>query len=170
MSGSRLTSISESAQKLYDFQRTMSTANWSLIIGCFLFFFIGGYLFYAALFAAVGSVVDDTQGSQGLTIPITMPLIFSFFIMTGAVRAPDSSLALWASIIPFTSPSVMMARIAYGVPGTVPYWQLIVSMVSLVAGFLFTTWMAGKIYRTGLLLYGKKVTWKEMVKWAFYSK
>ncbi|MBV9988654.1 MAG: ABC transporter permease [Chitinophagaceae bacterium] len=158
---------SEAAQKVYNVQHTLGTANWPLIIGCFIFYFVGGYLFYAALFAAIGSVVEDVQGSQSLTLPVTMPIIFSFFIMTSAIQNPDSSLAVWASIIPFSSPIVMMARIAFGVPGTVPYWQLGASMLCLVSGFLFTTWLAGKIYRTGILLYGKKTTWKEMMKWAF---
>jgi ABC-2 type transport system permease protein len=167
MPGGGAMQASESAQKLYDFQHTMSTANWPLIIGCFIFYFIGGYLFYAALFAAVGSVVEDVQGSQSLTLPVTMPIILSFFIMTSAIQAPDSQLAVWSSIIPFSSPIVMLARIAFGVPGTVPYWQLGASMVSLVLGFMFTTWLAGKIYRTGILLYGKKISWKEMMKWAF---
>jgi len=147
---------SEAAQKLYNVQHTLSTANWSLIIGCFIFYFIGGYLFYAALFAAVGSVVEDLQTSQSLTLPITMPIIFSFFIMTSVIQAPETKLAFWASIIPFSSPIVMMARIAFGVPTTVPYWQLGLSMLVLILGFLFTTWLAGKIYRTGILLYGKK--------------
>ena len=158
---------SEGAQKIYDLQHSFSTVNWSLVIGCFIFYFIGGYLFYAALFAAVGSVVEDLQTSQSLTLPITMPIIFSFFIMTSVIQAPETKLAFWASIIPFSSPIVMMARIAFGVPTTVPYWQLGLSMLILILGFLFTTWLAGKIYRTGILLYGKKITWKEMIKWAF---
>lgn len=141
--------------------------NWALILGCFVFYFICGYLFYASLFAAIGSVIDDVQNAQSLTLPITMPIIFSFIIMTNAVQNPDSSLALWGSLIPFSSPMVMMARIAYGVPETVAYWQLIVSMLLLVSSFLFTTWMAGKIYRTGILLYGKKPGWGQMMKWAF---
>ena len=167
MPGGGMMQASEGAQKLYALQHSLSTANWPVIIGCFIFYFIGGYVFYAALFAAVGSVVEDAQSSPGLTLPITMPIIFSFFIMTTAIQTPDSPLAIWASIIPFSSPIVMMARVAYGVPGTVAYWQLAASMLSLIAGFLFTTWLAGKIYRTGLLMYGKKVTWKEMFKWAF---
>lgn len=158
---------SEAAQKIYQFKHLMNTANWFTIIGCFIFYFIGGYLFYASLFAAAGSAVEDVQNSQSLTMPITMPIIFSFIIMTTAINNPDSSVAVWASIIPFSSPIVMMARVAYGVPGTVPYWQLLLSMASLVIGFLFTTWVAGKIYRTGILMYGKKTTWKEMIKWAF---
>jgi ABC-2 type transport system permease protein len=167
MPGGGMMQASEGAQKLYQIKHTLSTANWPLIIGCFIFYFLGGYLFYAALFAAVGSVTEEIQNSQSLTLPITMPIIFSFFIMTSAVQSPDSQLAVWASIVPFSSPIVMMARIAYGVPGTVPYWQLGSSMLTLIIGFLFTTWLSGKIYRTGLLMYGKKVTWKEMFKWAF---
>ncbi len=158
----------DAAQQIYKMQHTFSTANWPVIIGCFIFYFLGGYLFYAALFAAVGSVVnEDPQDAQSLMLPITMPIIFSFIIMTNAVQDPSTSIAVWASIIPFSSPMVMMARIAYGIPGTVPYWQLAASMGSLVGGFLLTTWLSSKIYRTGILMYGKKVNWKEMGKWAF---
>lgn len=155
------------AEKIYNIQHVFNTVNWPLVIGCFIFYFLGGYLFYAALFAAAGSAVEDIQNSQSLTMPITMPIIFSFIIMTTAVNSPDSPVAVWASIIPFSSPIVMMARVAYGVPGTVPYWQLAASMLSLIGGFLFTTWLAAKIYRTGILMYGKKVTWTEMIKWGF---
>jgi len=143
-------------------------ANWPLIIGCFLFYFLAGYLFYASLFAAVGSVVnEDPQEAQSLMLPITMPIIFGFIILTSSLQNPNSPMAVWASIIPFTSPIVMMGRIPFGVPDTVPYWQLAASMLALIAGFLFTTWFAGKVYRTGILMYGKKATWKEMVRWAF---
>ncbi len=167
-SGGGMVQAGEAAQKIYKFQHTMSTANWPIIIGCFIFYFLGGYLFYASLFAAVGSVVnEDPQDAQSLMLPITMPIIFSFIIMSNAVQDPNTSIATWASIIPFSSPMVMMARIAYGVPGTVPYWQLAASMLSLIGGFLLTTWLSGKIYRTGILMYGKKVSWKEMGKWAF---
>ena len=159
---------SDAAQRLYSVRSSLATANWPLILGAFLYYFIGGYLFYASLFAAVGSVVnEDPQEAQSLLLPITMPIIFSFLIMTFAVRDPAGTLAVWASMIPFSSPIVMMARIPYGVPGTVPWWQLGLSMVLLAGGFLFSTWMAGKIYRTGILLYGKKPTWKTMWKWAF---
>ncbi|MDB5223774.1 MAG: rane protein [Chitinophagaceae bacterium] len=145
-------------------KNTLAQANWALIIPCFLFYFIGGYLFYAALFAAVGSVVnEDPQEAQSLMLPITMPIILSFVIMTTAAAKPDTPIAVWASIIPFSSPIVMMARI----PSGVPFWQLALSMVSLVAGFILTTMLAAKIYRTGILLYGKKVTFKEMSKWLF---
>lgn len=165
--GAAAVQASEAAQRIYNFQHVVSTANWTMIIGCFVFYFIGGYLFYAALFAAVGSAVEDAQNSQGLTMPLTTPIIFSFVIMASAINSPDSPLAVWASMIPFSSPIVMMARVAYGVPGTVPYWQLATSMGLLVLGFVFTTWLSAKIYRTGILLYGKKVTWKEMIRWGF---
>ncbi len=168
MPGGGMMKAGEAAQQIYKVQHTFSTANWPVIIGCFIFYFIGGYLFYASLFAAVGSVVnEDPQDAQSLMLPITMPIIFSFIIMTNAVQDPSTPIAIWASIIPFSSPMVMMARIAYGIPGTVPYWQLAASMLSLVGGFLLTTWLSGKIYRTGILMYGKKVSWKEMGKWAF---
>lgn len=146
----------------------LSSVNWPLVVGCFIFYFLFGYLFYAALFAAVGSSVnEDPQDAQSLMFPITMPIILAIIIMINAITHPESSLATWSSIIPFFSPIVMMARIPFGVPGTVPYWQLGLSMVLLIAGFLVTTWISAKIYRTGILLYGKKATWKEMWKWAF---
>ncbi len=149
-------------------QMTLSSVNWWLIIACFLFYFVFGYLFYAALFAAVGSAVnEDPQDAQSLMLPITMPIVLAIIIMINAITQPESQLATWSSIIPFFSPIVMMARIPFGVPGTVPYWQLGLSMVLLVAGFLLVTWLSAKIYRTGILLYGKKVTLKEMWKWAF---
>jgi ABC-2 type transport system permease protein len=134
------------------------------VIPCFLFYFLGGYLFYASLFAAVGSVInEDPQEAQSLMLPISMPIIFAFIIMSSNLDSPDSPAMVWASIIPFTSPIVMMGRIPSGVPAL----QLVASMLLLVGGFLFTTWLAGKIYRTGILLYGKKASWKEMLKWAF---
>lgn len=134
------------------------------IILCFLFYFLGGYLLYAALFAAVGSAVDqDMTESQALTLPITMPLIISFLIMFNAIQQPNSPLAVFCSIFPLSSPLVMMARIPFGVP----WWQLALSIIFLIVGILITIWMAGKIYRTGILLYGKKVTLKELGKWAF---
>lgn len=156
------------ALKVLEVKGIMATANWPLIIGCFLFYFLGGYLFYAALFAAVGSVVnEDPQEAQSLMLPITMPIILGFIMMTSSIQNPSGPLAFWGSIIPFTSPIVMMSRIPSGVPDSVPYWQLGLSMLLLIAGFLFTTWLSGKIYRTGILMYGKKASWKEMIKWVF---
>ena len=135
-----------------------------LIIFCFLFYFLGGYLVYASLFAAIGSVVsEDQQEAQQLVFPVMMPIILAFFIMMQGVRDPNSSLVVFGSLFPLTSPVVMMGRIVYGVPA----WELITSMLLLVVGFIFFSWLTAKIYRTGILLYGKKVTWKEMIKWAF---
>lgn len=146
----------------------LSSINWLTVIGLFLFYFLGGYLFYAALFAAVGSVInEDPQEAQSLMLPITMPIVFGFIMLTSTIENPSGPLAFWGSVIPFTSPIVMMARVAGGVPESVPYWQLALSMVLLIGGFLFTTWLSAKIYRTGILMYGKKASWKEMLKWAF---
>ncbi|HRP56390.1 ABC transporter permease [Agriterribacter sp.] len=133
-----------------------------LILFCFIFYFLGGYLLYAALFAAIGSVVsEDQQEAQQLVFPVMMPLILGFVIMTKAINDPDSGIAVFGSLFPLTSPVVMMGRITYGVP----WWQLGLSMLLLVLSFLFFTWITAKIYRTGILLYGKKVTWKEMWRW-----
>ncbi len=168
MGAAGMAQASESAKNIYAFQHVISTTNWPLIIGCFLFYFLGGFLFYASLFAAVGSVVnEDPQDAQSLMFPITMPIIFSYIITNVVIQNPNTPMAFWASVIPFSSPMVMMARISYGVPTTVPYWELALSMVTLIGGFLLTTWLSAKIYRTGILMYGKKVTWKEMAKWAF---
>ena len=166
MPGGASMQSSEAMRNMAKVSANLSTVNWGLLIGCFLFYFLGGYLFYASLFAAVGSAVnEDSSDAQSLTMPITLPIILAMFIMMNAINDPGSSLATWSSMIPFFSPIVMMARIPFGVPDTVPYWQLALSMLLLVAGFLFTTWLSAKIYRTGILLYGKKPTWKEMVKW-----
>ena len=168
MGAAGMAQASESAKNIYAFQHVISTTNWPLIIGLFLFYFLGGFLFYAALFAAVGSVVnEDPQDAQSLMFPITMPIIFSYIITNVVIQNPNTPMAFWASVIPFSSPMVMMARVSYGVPTTVPYWELALSMVTLIGGFLLTTWLSAKIYRTGILMYGKKVTWKEMAKWAF---
>jgi ABC-2 type transport system permease protein len=168
MGAAGMAQASESAKNIYAFQHVLSTTNWPLIIGLFLFYFLGGFLFYASLFAAVGSVVnEDPQDAQSLMFPITMPIIFSYIITNVVIQNPNTPMAFWASVIPFSSPMVMMARISYGVPTTVPYWELALSMVTLIGGFLLTTWLSAKIYRTGILMYGKKVTWKEMTKWAF---
>ncbi|MEI9934055.1 MAG: ABC transporter permease [Ferruginibacter sp.] len=151
--------------KALEVKQTISSINWFEIISFFLFYFLGGFLFYAALFASVGSAVnEDAQEAQSLMLPITMPLIFSFIILSSNLTTPDNTVMVWASIIPFTSPVVMMGRIP---SGGVPFWQIGVSIFFLVGGFVFTTWLAAKIYRTGILMYGKKPSWKEMLKWAF---
>jgi ABC-2 type transport system permease protein len=158
---------SEAIRGLAEAQLSLSTINWGLMIFCFIFYFFGGYLFYASLFAAIGSAVnEDPQDAQSLVFPVTLPIILAIFIMINAINDPSGQLATWSSLIPFFSPIVMMARVPFGVPDTVPYWQLALSMVLLVAGFLVSTWLSAKIYRTGILMYGKKPTWKEMMKWA----
>ncbi|SFO25429.1 ABC-2 type transport system permease protein [Chitinophaga sp. YR627] len=163
MQGGSNAAMVEAIEKI---QFVVGSVNWTAVISCFVFYFLGGYLFYSALFAAVGSLVnEDPTDAQALTFPITLPIIIGIMVMISSVQNPSGPVAFWGSIIPFTSPMVMMARIPYGVPGTVPYWQLALSMSLLIVGFLFTTWMAGKIYRTGILMYGKKITWKEALKW-----
>ncbi len=151
-----------------EFTKIMEKANSLDLIGsvlAFFFFFIGGYLLYAGLYAAVGAVIDNETDSQQFIMPIIMPLILSIYIAMVAFRAPNSDIAFWFSMIPFTSPIVMMARI----PFQIPAWQVALSMAILVASFIFTTWFAGRIYRTGILMYGKKVTYKEIWKWFRYS-
>ena len=161
-----LQQTSEAMQNMAEIKNQLTTINWPIVVSCFIFYFLGGYLFYASLFAAVGSAVnEDAQDAQSLSLPITLPIILAIIIMVNSINDPSSSLATWSSIIPFFSPIVMMSRIPFGVPDTVPYWQLGLSILLLVAGFLFTTWLSAKIYRTGILLYGKKPSWKEMIKW-----
>jgi ABC-2 type transport system permease protein len=165
VSGGSSTSMNEMVGGV---QRVFTSINVPLIIFCFIFYLLAGFFFYASLYAAVGSAAnEDMREAQSLGFPITMLVIFSLTIMTASVNNPTGSLAVWASIIPFSSPIVMMGRIAFGVPTTVPWWQLGASMVSLIAGFILTAWFAGKIYRTGILMYGKKPSWKELLKWAF---
>ncbi len=149
------------------FLHSLGGVNFPLIIACFIFYFIGGYLLYSSLFACVGCAVnEDPQDAQSLMLPITMPIIFGIVIMSKAVNEPTSGLAVFGSLFPLFSPIVMMARIAHGVGDVVPLWQLIASIVFLILGFLGTTWFAAKVYRTGILMYGKKPTWKELWKWA----
>lgn len=149
-------------------QEAFTSVNIPLVVGCFIFYLLGGFFFYSSLYAAIGSAInEDMREAQSLSFPITMLVIFSIALMTPAISNPGSSVAVWSSIIPFSSPIVMMARIPFGVPTTVPWWQLGLSMAFLVAGFMFTTWFAARIYRTGILMYGKKPSWKEMMKWAF---
>ncbi|SEW24085.1 ABC transporter permease [Chitinophaga arvensicola] len=156
----------QTAEIIHRMRDVVGSINWALLVPCFLLYFLGGYLFYSSLYAAIGSLAnEDASDIQQLTIPVTVPIIIGIMIMMKAVQDPGSPLAVWGSIIPFTSPMVMMARLPYGVPGTVPYWQLILSFVCLIGGFMGTTWVAGRIYRTGILMYGKKITLKEAMKW-----
>lgn len=139
------------------------------IVLLFIFYFIGGYLLYSALFAAIAAAVDNETETQQFMFPITMPLIGAIVVAQSVVMSdPNSSVAQWLSYIPFTSPIVMVVRLPFllGTPGAM--WEIALSMVLLVAGFLFTTWIAARIYRTGILMYGKKITYKELMKWLFY--
>ncbi len=151
--------------ELQSLLQSVKSMNWFLIIGAFIIYFLGGYLLYASLFAAVGSAVDNETDTQQFMMPITIPLLLGLFVSMSAFQNPDSSIVYWCSFIPFTSPMVMMARIPFGVPA----WELIVSIVILLLSFLGTAWMAAKIYRTGILMYGKKPTYKEMFKWLRYK-
>jgi ABC-2 type transport system permease protein len=144
---------------------TIDSINFYVMIGSFFFYFIAGYLLYSSLFAAVGAAVDNEADTQQFVFPITLPLIIGIMVMIGAFQNPGSSIAFWFSMIPFTSPIVMMARIPFGVP----YEQVVISMVLLVATFIATIWLAGKIYRTGILMYGNKASFKEMIKWLKYK-
>lgn len=139
----------------------LESINITFLLAMFLFYFIGGYLMYGSLFAAVGSAVDSETDSQQFMLPITIPLIFSFIALQTILENPDSSLAFWCSIIPFTSPIVMMGRL----PFDPPLWELGLSMVLLIVGFIFTSWLAGRIYRVGILMYGQKVNYKTLWKW-----
>ncbi len=137
----------------------------SVMIGSFLFFFLFGYLLYAAFFAAIGSAVDNETDTQQFMLPVTIPLILSMVMIGFIISNPNGPVAFWFSIIPLTSPVVMMARIPFGVP----YWQVYLSMALLVLGFLGATWLAAKIYRTGILMYGKKISYRELWKWIKYN-
>ncbi|MCK9422507.1 MAG: ABC transporter permease [Bacteroidales bacterium] len=143
----------------------INSVNFPVMIGSFLFFFLVGYLMYAALFAAIGGAVDSEADTQQFMLPITLPLILSIILAQVIIQDPDGAVSFWFSIIPLTSPVVMMIRIPFGVP----YIQVILSMVLLLLGFLGTTWLAAKIYRTGILMYGKKVNYKELWKWISYK-
>jgi ABC-2 type transport system permease protein len=138
--------------------------DFAQIVILFVLYFLGGYLLYASLFAAVGSAVDNETDTQQFSLPLTLPIIFAIYAAIYSAQNPDGPLAFWCSMIPFTSPIVMMVRLPFGVPA----WQIFLSISILVLSFIGTTWMAGKIYRTGILMYGKKVTWKEMWKWVRY--
>ena len=139
----------------------LDTINFGSIAIWFLVYFLGGYLLYSALFAAVGSAVDNETETQQFMFPITMPLLLAYMLSFGVlINDPQGPLAFWLSMIPLTSPVAMLVRIPYGVPE----WQLVLSVVLLIAGFVLTTWFAARIYRVGILMYGKKASYKELVK------
>ena len=140
--------------------------NLMQIFVSFIFYFLAGYLMYSSLFAAVGSAVDAEADTQQFVLPITIPLILAFILIQPIMENPDGPLAFWMSIIPFTSPVIMMVRLPFGVAT----WELALSMSILILSFVLTTYLAGKIYRTGILMYGKKTSYKELWKWLSYKE
>ncbi|WP_266202827.1 ABC transporter permease [Pontibacter kalidii] len=155
----------EFASTFSDIKSSFANLPVALIFGCFLFYFLGGYLLYGSLFGAIGAAVDNETDTQQFMMPITIPLVIAFIMSYSIVlKNPDGPVAFWMSMIPLTSPIVMMVRVPFGVPA----WELLLSMGLLVAGFVFTTWIASRIYRVGILMYGKKVNYKELSKWLFY--
>jgi ABC-2 type transport system permease protein len=147
--------------------QSLSSIPVGYTIGCFLFYFLLGYLLYSSIFAMIGSAVDNETETQQFMFPVTLPLIFTFILsMNFVIHNPDSALSVWLSMIPFTSPIAMMIRIPFGVPG----WQLALSMLLMILGFLFTAWVAARIYRVGILMYGKKASYKELAKWFMYKE
>jgi ABC-2 type transport system permease protein len=140
--------------------------NWWVIFPLFILYFLGGYFLYSSLFAAVGSAMGDDMGEgQSLTLPITIPVILALYIMMATVESPNSTMAVWSSIFPLFSPIVMPARLAF----SPPFWEVALSISVLIATCIFFVWLSGRIYRVGILLYGKKVTFKELGKWLFYK-
>lgn len=142
----------------------MDTGYIAQIVVLLLLFMIGGFLLYAAMYAAVGASVDEAQDAQQLTTPITIPIIFAFIILTMVMNDPNSPLIVWCSMIPFTSPIVMMGRI----PSGIPTWEIVLSLVLLYATFVFMVWIAGKIYRVGIFMHGKKPSFKDLYRWMKY--
>ena len=169
MDTSSMTSEINSAEQsilLSEISNLASGINLVQIFFSFIFYFLAGYLMYSSLFAAVGSAVDAEADSQQFVLPITIPLILAFILIQPVMENPDGILAFWMSIIPFTSPVIMMVRLPFGVAN----WELALSMVVLVLSFVLTTHLAGKIYRTGILMYGKKTSYKELWKWLSYKE
>ena len=142
---------------------SLESINFGLLAFAFFVYFIGAYLLYGSLFAAIGSAVDNDADAQQFQLPVTIPLIFSLIVLTAILREPDGSLAFWLSMIPLFSPVIMMMRIPFGVP----YWEIALSLTFLIAGFIFTTWLASRIYRIGILMHGSKVNYRILGKWLF---
>lgn len=162
-------STAESEDMMYQIAlviENIKSQNWGLILPMFIFYFLGGYFIYSSMFAAVGSAIGDDLGeSQSLTLPITLPVILAIYIAIAVIENPTSGLATFSSIFPLFSPIVMPARL----PFNPPVWEIVASMVVMVASVAFFVWLSGRIYRVGILLYGKKVTLKELGKWMFYK-
>ena len=152
-------------QAMHEMLESIGNIDFGVMIFSFLFYFLFGYLLYAALFAAVGSAVDSESDTQQFMMPITIPLIFGIVMSQFVINNPEGPIALWLSMIPLTSPIIMMVRIPFGVP----IYQIVLSLSFLILGFLLCTWVASKIYRTGILMYGKKTSWLELWKWITYK-
>ncbi|MDA9312316.1 ABC transporter permease [Vicingaceae bacterium] len=159
--GSELANAANDGSIFLKIKNNVDTINFPLVIGCFIFFFLGGYLLYGSLFAAVGAAVDNETDTQQFMMPITIPLILAIVIAQVVMDNPDGQLAFWGSLFPLTSPILMMVRIPFGVDT----WEVALSMGLLIISFIGTTAMAGKIYRIGILMYGKKPSFKEIGKW-----
>ena len=140
---------------------TLKNINFVELGVCFVLFFVFGYMLYASLFAAIGSAVENEADTQQLQIPITIPIMLGFFVALYAFKAPDSTIVFWASMIPFTSPIVMLARLPFGVPG----WEIVLSIVLLILTFILFAWLSAKIYKVGILMFGKKTSWKDLWRW-----
>lgn len=155
----------EEMQLIEEILDSLDTVNFGFILGMFVFFFLSGYLLYASFFAIIGSAVDNETDTQQFMLPVTIPLVIGIFVMINTIQNPEGSIAFWFSIIPLTSPIVMMVRIPFH-PAA---WEIALSMGLLILTFIGSVWMAGKIYRTGILMYGKKVNYKELWKWLRYK-
>ena len=166
--GSMTTELNSTQQSilLSELSNLTGGINLMQIFVSFIFYFLAGYLMYSSLFAAVGSAVDAEADTQQFVLPITIPLILAFILIQPIMENPDGPLAFWMSIIPFTSPVIMMVRLPFGVAN----WELALSMCVLILSFVLTTYLAGKIYRTGILMYGKKTSYKELWKWLSYKE
>lgn len=162
ITGKNLQSLPKDVDKdFYYMYKSFKNIDFTAILFSFAFYFLFGYLMYAALYAAIGAAVDNDADSQQFLVPVSVPLILGYVISSSIFENPEGTVAFWFSIIPLTSPIVMMIRLPFGVP----MWELLLSMVLVVVGFVFFTWLAAKIYRTGILLYGQKVTWKDLFLW-----
>lgn len=150
--------------EVFELLQKIEKINFTEVFVSFFLYFILGYLFYSSILAAIGSAVDSEADSQQFITPVMLPMMVGYFISTKTIMDPDSTIVFWGSMIPFTSPIVMMSRITSGVP----LWELLLSLSVLFVSFLIMTWLAGRIYRTGILMYGKKTSWKEIGKWLFY--
>lgn len=139
----------------------LSSINIIQIVILFVVYFLCGYMLYASLFACIGSAVENQSDAQQFMMPVTIAIVVALYLALYAVKDPNSSIAFWGSMVPFTSPVVMMARL----PFSVPAWEIALSIAILVASFVGSIWVAARIYRVGILMYGKKVTLKELVKW-----